>query len=510
MDNNKLLEILSPLLAFENLVINETWGSFNVQGQYHVNLLSEVEKIYTFFSNESAENALQFKINNVFVSTDDLEAYFANTTIKFKNWDLNINKMSFIDEALNSVNNFFYCKTKFELWLSNLDPFDLKNPFHFFKELKIIVLGINEPILGKYFQILPLNSNAISIPVEFEKIPNKEEVNKIVHQFADKNFEINPINFIVYIDNDTSIEKQLRRMSILSLSVCITNEFFSMDKITLDGIRRVNIVLSKNEDILSINLRDKLIDLVIWIYEDKPVTRQKLFADRLTLELDESNSLLHSLTKHLETSLSQAKQRYNFVILERKDKYISELKDLLKDIRSQSELYSQKIRALLNNLLRDILAAILLIGFTIFTKFSDNILLEKLDLLKYVFNGLALYYIISIVFQTIVDVTDIQVSKNEMFYWKKTSKELIPEKDFNDHINNSLKNRRFSLRIIYPIIVILYFLVALVCYKFPDYYSKWSNKTSNEKISTTKSKNVEDDKVFKCKDSADSCSQSRK
>ena len=104
---------------------------------------------------------------------------------------------------------------------------------------------------------------------------------------------------------------------------------------------------------------------------------------RLTLEIDESKSLIHELNLHLEKAFEEAIQRYNFAILERREKYISELKELLKDIKNQSDLYSQKIRNLLNNLLRDILAAILLIGFTIFTKFSDNLILDKVSLLNY-------------------------------------------------------------------------------------------------------------------------------
>lgn len=131
--------------------------------------------------------------------------------------------------------------------------------------------------------------------------------------------------------------------------------------------------------------------------------------------------------------------------------------------------------------MRDVLAAIVLVGFTIFTKFSDNLQLDKVSLLKYVFYFLAIYYIISAIIQTIVDITDIQVSKKEILYWKSTTKELIPEKDFKDHIKNSLKGRTISLRILYPIIILLYFLLSFTCYKFPTYFHSISVENSKKK-----------------------------
>jgi hypothetical protein len=214
----------------------------------------------------------------------------------------------------------------------------------------------------------------------------------------------------------------------------------------------------------------KLTEAVSWIYEDKPITRRKLFNDRLTLDIDEDKTLIENLYLHAENSLTQARERYIFVITERKDAYIKELKDLLKDLRSQSDLYSQKIRALLNNFLRDLLASIILIGFTIFTKFSDNLNLDKEKLLVYVFSGLGIYYIVSIILQVTIDCIDINITSKELKYWKNASKELLPEREFERHYNSSLKSRRRSIYWLYPIISILYVAISFACFVYPHIF----------------------------------------
>jgi hypothetical protein len=148
----------------------------------------------------------------------------------------------------------------------------------------------------------------------------------------------------------------------------------------------------------------------------------------------------------------------------------------LKDLRSQSDLYSQKIRTLLNNFLRDLLAGIILVGFTIFTKFTDNIGLEKHQLLMYVFNGLGIYYFISILMQAATDFTDIAITNKELRYWKNAAKELIPEREFDQYFTQSLRSRRISWRVLYPLLAALYVLIGIACFKYPAFFEKLLTK----------------------------------
>lgn len=507
MNLDSLIQLIIPLVR-DNTICSESWGFLNLKDSGGLDTLKNIKQIQDYFVSNSQNNILNIKLDNQSLENGDLELYIQNNTT-YNTWEINVNKQSFLSSNSSEyINNLFFSINEFEKWMSGLSAFNPNNPFH--SKIKVIVNGLDKPIIGKRFQIVPLNSNNIVTNFTIgDEIPESDIINKVVHSFTNEDIVINPLSFVYQTNSNENLVNTFTKLACLSLSASIVNEFYSNDKITLDGIRRINLKLYENEKQFSPTLYNNLLKLVKWIYEEKTITRQKLFNDRITLELDENKSYIFSLELHLESSLNQAIQRYNFVILERKDKYISELKDLLKDIRSQSELYSQKIRTLLNNLLRDVLAAILLVGFTLFTKFSDNLQLDKELLLHYVFYALSIYYVISITLQAIVDITDIQVSKREMFYWKKTTKELLPEKDFKRHIAESLKGRRRSLLIIYPIIVLLYLFVAYSCYKFPDYFHKISQTTKDEVVPKIQDK-IKDDKVSQHTNPTDSSSSSRK
>jgi len=493
MNLSQLFVLLKNL--FENKTsIEESWAGISIAGNHYTSASTDIKKIHEFLKSSGNQYLLTIKLDGELVQNDELNDYLETN---FSNWNFHLNKNALATET--SKQNFFCDKFALIAWLDKLDPFNPNNPFHKLFPLQIFVDGISLPIIGQTFQILPFGQSYQINTSQF-KIPQTIDVNKIVHTVSSKEIVINPTNFVFTSSFETELENKLYKLATLSLAASIVNEFYSVERIIVDGIRRIEMKLYENSDTITKKEYQSLLKLVSWIYEEKITTRQKLFTDRITLELDENKSFVFALSKHLENSLLQAEQRYNFVILERKDKYISELKDLLKDIRNQSDLYSQKIRTLLNNLLRDVLAAVVLVGFTLFTKFSDNIQLDKELLLTYVFNGLALYYLISIVFQAIVDITDMHVSNRELLYWKKTTKELLPEKEFTMHIENSLKRRKRSLWIIYPLIALMYLSVALACYNFPVYFKK---------ITTEKVVN-NNDKIPQHTASKDSCSQSGK
>jgi hypothetical protein len=497
---NSLLNLLSVIVT-ENVEANESWSFLRLTGEYEVTLLNNIENVFAHLRDIGHENALVLKLDNEIISSDDLSDYIENSST-FQTWRINLNKKALIESIPTLTTNFFYFISELEKWILDLDPFNTENPFHKHSPLKIVVPGLENDIIGNSFYVVSSYESSVHNEPQLD-IPSSDEIDKIVHSITSKEIVINPLSFVFSDRNDSPLEEKLRKLSCLSLAGSVVNEFYSIQKVSLDGIRRMNLELYNSEDRFTIELHDNIKRLVRWIYEDKSSTRQKLFMDRLTLELNEEESFIKGLNKSLSSALDQATQRYNFVILERKDKYISELKDLLKDIRNQSDLYSQKIRTLLNNLLRDVLAAFILIGFTLFTKFSDNLLLEKEQLLQYVFSALGIYYLVSIVFQTIVDVTDIQVSKKEMLYWKNATKELLPDKEFQTHINKSLKSRRASLRAIYPLIILLYLFIAFCCYKFPVYFHELNNIKKDQQEKTN-------DTLHKHQAPADSCTQGRK
>ena len=119
--------------------------------------------------------------------------------------------------------------------------------------------------------------------------------------------------------------------------------------------------------------------------------------------------------------------------------------NLLKDLKAQSDLYSSKVRSLLGNLTRDVLAGILLIGFTMFTKFTE---IEKLsryeNIINIIFCGLAIYFTASAITQAIIDTSDLILSRVELNHWCKCTSEVIPKKELKKSYQKDFKSTNYS------------------------------------------------------------------
>ena len=111
-------------------------------------------------------------------------------------------------------------------------------------------------------------------------------------------------------------------------------------------------------------------------------------------------SLLAGAARYVDDALKQSIEQYKFVIAERKDVYAKELRELLKDVQQQAILFSDKVRSILNSLLRDVLAALLLISLGLFSRIgrTEEVLASKeADLL---FKALAIYLVVKPLFAT--------------------------------------------------------------------------------------------------------------
>lgn len=464
-----LKEKLDPFISNKTF-INDVWASITLRGNNYNSFTKHIDDLITYLKSVSRDNYLKITIDNEIVTNDEINDH----TVSFNSWEINFNKAGLFQNAVSGlIENFFTSQNTFKEWLDGSDPFSKENPFNKYTNKNLFVFDLTDPIYSSSLKILPVNSNQQLNVINEYTFPSPEKINESVNILTNKDIVINPNSFLV-IDGDVEglIGKSLRKKAASILATSLVSNFYGNEKIVLDGYRNINLKLNDSSDEITHKGIINLCQTVEWIYQERVSTRKKLLAERLSIDVNISDSFISGLEKHLENALIQAKNRYNFIILDRKDLYLKELKDLLKDIKGQSDLYSSKIRTLLSNLLRDSLAAIFLIGFTIFTKFSDNLQLDKIKLLEYVFNGLTLFYIISISYQVFVDIFDISVSKKELLYWKNTTRELLPESEFNTHINQSLKGRRTSLYILYPLIIISYLLVALGCFKFPEYFKK--------------------------------------
>lgn len=495
VDYANLFSLLKPILDNKTSIKDE-WGFLEIEGQWYQDAASDVNRIAGFLG--SCNLKLNVKYDGKQIPVDSLADDFSKST--FTKWWLHINKLAILQPDSTGVSHNFFCHTAgLQTWLNNCDPIRSDNPLLALPLIKIIVADLNANYIGSNTQIIGLASIDMNISwTSSMSLPGVELVSNVVHVVTEGSSAIVPKRFYIEGDFTSEFGQALVRCFSIPLMAAIVHEYHSMSKVVLDGFKRMNLHLINSTDRGDGDTYKRLLEIVRWIYADKTSTKLKLFCERFTLEMNEQESTWTGILKHGSAAFRQAQQRFNFIILDRKDKYVSELKDLLKDLRTQSDLYALKIRTLLSNLLRDVIAAILLIGFTVFTKISDNLQLEKSELLEIVFNGLAVYYLLSFIFQGTVDLVDIRVSKKELSYWKQVTNELLPVGEFETHMSKSLRGRRRSLWL-YGIIGLLYVSLAFACHKFPGVFNKIEN---NETITH--------DTIRQHTDSQDNCPSGRK
>ncbi|SDE18004.1 hypothetical protein [Pedobacter soli] len=467
-----LLEVASKAVSVE-----EQWGYLKLSGNTHVDLLKDFKEIRKILSALGFTNLAHLTVNGNPVNLSDLDLYTNSAIVK--SWIIDINKIPLI--SLKNTDgwhyNIFLGTAPCLNWLRLSNPLLKKHPFNEFTPLRVIIADLKDPFGGDSIQFLspaeqniaqPSNTATAAAPQAVPKLPAGQSLHESVHFITAEDIQVNLNAYQTYSSGTSDLKEIFLYKACNAMSMYLLDEYYSNDKVIVNGIKRVLFKLDDGSTRVNEKFYQQMVSLISWIYEDRVSVRKKLFNERITLDMQDGDTLLTTLSKNISNAAEQAKERYNFVIIERKDAYVKELKELLKDIRTQSELYSGKIRTLLSNFLRDLLGAIILVGFTIFTKFTENTKLLNEDLLEYVFYGLALYYLVSILMQSIVDISDVNVSKKEMMYWKNATKELLPEKEFRQHIDKSLKDRKISLRIIYPVIAICYLVIAVACFKYPS------------------------------------------
>jgi len=255
-------------------------------------------------------------------------------------------------------------------------------------------------------------------------------------------------------------------MAALSLSVCAVSELINDKLVVLRGIRKIEMDLFNNVVKIDLGVLEDLKNTVSWIYEDKTDLKLKLFLDRFTLDVDLKKDYTSELILLNKTSLEQAKERFSFITFERKDQYQKELRDLLKDIKGVSDLYSTKVRGVLSNLLRDVLAGLILIGITILSKIEKVDTVASSPIINLVFKAFAFYFILSILYQTIFDFLDISKTKNEFIFWKQTSREYIGQDEFKKLMAGTINKREIFTYSFYSLLIITYLGIAYLSYNF--------------------------------------------
>jgi hypothetical protein len=367
----------------------------------------------------------------------------------------------------------FFTAEGFHQWVGRIDPFQYPggNDPDLARPTTIRVNGLTAAFGGPLLWVLP--PAAVTPVVPASRLPDQSDVHGLIHTNAVKPLRVCPSAYALTWGELGSPEaRPLVRLSACVLAACLVQELKHADngyEATLRGTKRLLLPLYDGEQAVSAEALLQLAEAVCWVYEERPETRLRLVMDRLSIDIEHGQTLLSGVEKYLSVALQQARDSYTFVILDRKDAYHKEVRELMKDMKSQADLYAAKVRDLVNALTRDVLGVLVLIGFSFIGKFDQKnlqALLESAEL-SLLAKFLAGYLVLSCALQFSSHLRDADLAYKESKTWLDVLQHYSSQADKEDRFLSPIDRRRITLYFAFGIVGFIYACLVLITWNLP-------------------------------------------
>lgn len=387
-------------------------------------------------------------------------------------WSITLGKTALTDLLTSRQNDtkvLFFSAKSFNKWISEIDPFTKNSPLHpdFTNPITIFVDGLAESFGGPSVWVIPLNVDTAAIgDIEPCDLPSSSAVHKLIHINSDCLMIINPAGWVITWGNlEQDLAKAWLKLSAMVLSACLVQELHRADnnlQATLRGTKLISVPLTRDVELG--DLHQTLIKAVLWVYDQRPETRVKLIMDRLSIDFIPTQSLLEGMKENLSEALKQADDSYRFVILDRKDAYHKEMRELMKDMKSQADLYAAKVRDLVSAISRDVLGILVFLAASFLGKFDQSKIQEVIASNEFslLMKFMAGYLIISFTLQLLTHLSDANLSYRESTRWLKVLQNYTSREDNNDGFIRPIQNRRLTLFFALGGVGLIYVLLALI------------------------------------------------
>lgn len=396
------------------------------------------------------------------VDLDDVEIYEGTSP-----WKITLSKAN-IAKKLSDVTDdtrLFFSKESFFSFIEQLYPFHKDNHCYDSDTRLFLVNGLEQSLGGENFYATGSNS---SFPDLVTTLPSSDDVHNLVHVNTTESVRVCPRSISLNCAGSKLADiPDFKRSIAKLLAACLVQELKTVDgieKVTVKGSKKQTADLSNGTEKISNELLEELNKAVIWVYEERSETRLQLIMDRLSLDMNDSDSYLASLEKYLERALEQAKDSYAFVILDRKDDYHKEVRDLIKDMRTQADLYATKTRSLVGSLARDTLGILVFLSFSFMAR-AQRIEIETLltnNTMSLILNVMGIYLFVSILLQILVHMRDDYLTQLENKHWLKVLQNYTRTDDQQENFLEPIEKRRKTFRFAMLVIAILYLGLILV------------------------------------------------
>ncbi|MEZ8253545.1 collagen-like protein [Vibrio splendidus] len=255
------------------------------------------------------------------------------------------------------------------------------------------------------------------------------------------------------------------------LATCLVKEFIGDNKVTISGVKKLSLNLisdDSNIDILNVRILERVVS---WVYEERTDVRLLLLIDRISLDIPDGSSLIPDIYHHLEKALEQARDKYEFVIKDRKEAHAKELADLYKDIKSTTDAFSKSAGDLVSGLLKDALSAIFLLSIMLFSRLIGKEELLNGENIHWLFKFLAIYLFIAPIVRIGVEWISLDLNKKDLFAWKDTTRNHLSHKELQSLVESRVKVHRCFYIKGAIIVIIISSLLAIFAWNIPNLMS---------------------------------------
>lgn len=369
---------------------------------------------------------------------------------------------------------YLFCSGKaFADWAARVSTLADHEPWP--ERLSIVVDGIDAAVAGPRLRVGALDRPLIPFDDgSIGKFPKEEDYASLIHLSSRLHARRIHQSALTTGDLGSPWFSPIRAWAENDAALLFANEVVVRDGqyvAILRGNRRIEVPLRQQAmgDPTATNVA-ALQTAVTWTFEANTDTRHTLIVDRLALDGDEEDSLIRLLRRSIVASLRDARERYQIFVLDNKDSAAKELRDVLKDVRAQADLYAAKSRDLVSGALRDILAVLLLIGLGLVGRLESDKLLavshsHPIDLFMHL---LGAYFVLSGVLQVSVQSRDLWLSRAELLRWLEAVRAQLPSSAVTDAVDKGIKPRRNAFVVVCGLILIVNLALAIALFAWKD------------------------------------------
>lgn len=473
----RISHIIESLATLE--IVSSSWQEtterIDAFGQVSADSLDKIANIFKVFS-ESGVSAPNLRLDNA--PTDQpavLDLINDGSTFWPSGWSLTFSKERLFADQAQVKKIVFASTVSFHSWASQLTPLH-PDALKLRYKTEILVQGLDCTFGGAHLRIAPLRSEAHQdVSSYFVSLPDENAVRKVNHIISNTDLLLSAETiFLSWGDRDHAAAAPFKRLAYAVMALALAQDVYCTEGdifVAIRGIRKVTLpLLSNPAETVSSGQLDKLADATNWVYQERTETRLQLLVDRLTLDMAPTNSLVSNLTEHLDLALRQAEDSYAFVIIDRKDAYYKEMRELMKDMKAQSDHYATKTRDMVTALLRDFLGVLVFIAFAFIGKFDQKQLKEVLDSqeLGLFLKFLSCYLAISFFLQVAAVMRDDVLTHREANKWLDVLRNYTSSKDNQDNFQNPIQIRRQTLHYAIIVSAVLYGMLVISIWSLPN------------------------------------------